>query len=158
MDVINYFQLPPNLPEFSLIEILLFIGAALLIMTVISSLSAFVASAPRSGFIRAFFAVLIHFMFTAAVIMIFIYMKQPPNGEVALIITFITATITYSTCFVSSIVKGSIIALIVGGLYFLVYKCTVLYLQMQYPDLYSVFMDAVINLSEHTGTNFTSFQ
>ena len=148
MDVINYFQLPPNLPEFSLVEILLFIGAAISIMTVVSALSAFVASAPRSGFIRAFFAVLIHFMFTVAVIMIFIYMKQPPNGEVILIITFIAATITYSTCFITSIVKGAVIALIVGGLYFLVYKCTILYLQMQYPELYTVFMDAVVNLSE----------
>jgi ABC-type amino acid transport system permease subunit len=136
MDVIKHFHLPANFPALSVMEMSLIVLATLCAMAVITSLVAFVASMPKSTFIRAFFAVIVHLIFTSVLIAILFYLKRPPNQEITLIVAFVAATITFSTFFVSTIVRGAICAIITGGLYFLVYKCTILYLMSQQPDIY----------------------
>lgn len=146
MEVINQIQLPPALQEYPLSTFVIAIFAVLAVMAILVSLSAFIASAPKSGIFRAFFAVILHIALTIAVILVLVNLKEPPDEEVMLIIAFISAMVAFSTCFTTSIVKGAGITLAAGILYFLVYKCLILFIQSQHPDIYQQYAETVSDL------------
>lgn len=143
MDVINQIQLPPFLAELSVAVRLLLLLGVFIFLAFIASLAAFINNTPKSNIFRAFFGIILQIILTVTIILVLINLREPPNEEVISIIALVSAMIAFSVCFSTTMVKGAIVAVTTAVMYFLIYKCTILFLQMQYPDIYQQYAKAV---------------
>lgn len=141
--------LPPALKQVPDTTLALIITSFLIIATLVTLISAWICSAPKQSLSVAASAVLLHFLFVCLVAFGLSYINIAAKGETLLIIVMITAVLTYSFRFSTSLIKGALITFFCAILYVLLDKALASVLPNvlpQFAEMHTVFSKAVSQL------------